>query len=532
MISIPGNLVTAKQTCGTTQCHPEIVERVPTGLMATLSGIISVDHFVFNETDDPDILSNVNQLGNSAVDEHLKNLCVRCHLGNPKADYGPIDETSRGGGCLACHLNYSQEAMSLLPQAKTALINQHPEISLKVTNNHCFGCHSRSGRIATNFEGWHETTLEPAQMVDSTNFRLVEGNRVFAKQQADIHHLRGMECIDCHHSYELMGDGKHYAHEEDQEDVQCMDCHFEGTPKTISAEGLDSESAIIAALRFGNSANKQFLATNKQGHALINTAISNDSVYLLTKNSGQKLELKPPAEVCARTKAHQKLSCSSCHSSWAPSCVGCHNAYDPDESGYDMLKDKEKTGSWVEYIGTYEAKLPALGVRTIKDDQEIIPVTPGMILTIDKSSYTHEENDSLIFHRLFAPIAPHTTTAVGRSCKSCHNNPVALGFGEGQLEFNTLNGKGKWVFDPMYEATPNDQLPGDAWIGFLQNRENVVSTRKNVAPFDIDRQKKILTVGACLTCHNEGSAVMAESLYNFDNLLKQMPGQCILPDWE
>ncbi|HKI88217.1 MAG TPA: hypothetical protein VKA38_04260, partial [Draconibacterium sp.] len=111
---IPGNLATAKQSCGTTQCHPEIVERVPNGLMATLSGMISVDRFVFNEQDNPDLLTNVNQLKNTAADEHLRNLCVRCHLGNPKTEYGPVNETSRGGGCLACHLNYSPEAEKAL----------------------------------------------------------------------------------------------------------------------------------------------------------------------------------------------------------------------------------------------------------------------------------------------------------------------------------------------------------------------------------------------------------------------------------
>ena len=96
---IPGNIATSKQSCGTTQCHPEIADRVPTGLMATLSGMISVDRFVFNEQDNPNILTNVNQLGNSAADEHLRNLCVRCHLGNQKTEIGPVTETSRGGGC-------------------------------------------------------------------------------------------------------------------------------------------------------------------------------------------------------------------------------------------------------------------------------------------------------------------------------------------------------------------------------------------------------------------------------------------------
>jgi len=155
MILIPGNLSTAKLSCGTTQCHPEITERVPTGLMATLSGMISVDRFIFNEQETPDILTSIKELGNSPADEHLRNLCVRCHLGTPKTELGPIDEFNRGGGCLACHLNYSPEAEKALAENKGDLIKAHPEISLKVTNNHCFGCHSRSGRISTNYEGWH-----------------------------------------------------------------------------------------------------------------------------------------------------------------------------------------------------------------------------------------------------------------------------------------------------------------------------------------------------------------------------------------
>lgn len=532
MILIPGNLDNAVQTCGTTQCHPDITERVPTGLMSTLSGMISVDRFVFGEQDNPDILTNIHELGNSPADEHLRNQCVICHLGNPKTEFGPIHESSRGGGCLACHLNYSEKAEKALRKNRSTYLTEHPEVSLKVTNNHCFGCHSRSGRIATNYEGWHETTLEASQMPDSINYRLIENSRVFVKQKEDVHHELGLECIDCHHSYELMGDGRHYAHEEDQQDVQCIDCHFNGKANIIAAENLDNESAIIASLRFGNISGKKFLATEKQNHALINTSIENDSLFFQTKNSGKKMLLKAPAEICARNKAHANISCSACHSSWAPSCIGCHNAYDEKEPGYDMIKNKEKIGTWVEYTGSFSAKLPALGVRKTKNKNEIIPVIPGMVLTIDKNSFTHNKNDSIIFHRMFAPAAPHTTSAKGRDCKSCHNNPVALGFGEGELTYKIENGIGKWLFEATYENNPHDGLPEDAWTAFLQNREGTVSTRNNVVPFNTDQQMKILTVGTCLTCHSEDSNMMKKSLDNFEELMKIRSSKCVLPEWE
>lgn len=531
MILIPGNLKTSRQTCGTKDCHPDIVERVPTGLMSTLSGMISVNRTVFGEQDDLDALTDVHQLGNSAADKHLKTLCVKCHLGKPKTKYGPAREWTRGGGCLACHLNYSEKAEKALHKSNTRYVRAHPEVSLKVTNNHCFGCHNRSGRIATNYEGWHETTLKKEQMPDSTNYRLIEGKRVFQKQAADVHHELGMECIDCHHSYELMGDGNLYAHQEDQQDVQCSDCHFSNKPKTISADQLDYESSLITALRFENNSQKQFLTTQKQNHPLINTFVRNDTAFMLTKNTKILHELSSPAEVCDQTNAHSNLTCSSCHSSWTSSCIGCHNHYDETAKGFSMLTDEEIRGTWVETNGTYEAKLPALGIRKTKKGDEVVPVIPGMVLTIDRKSYTKNQNDSLIFHRLFAPVAPHTTSAKGRECKSCHNNPVALGFGEGELTYSINNGKGQWNFVPEYEKRKEDNLPGDAWTGFLQERTGMVATRKNVSPFSVEQQKRILTVGACLTCHSDNSKVMKKTLIQFEQQLSNKSYKCIVPKW-
>ena len=534
---IPGNLSDASKSCGTSGCHPEIAQRINTGLMATLSGMISVDRFVFNEQDKPDGLTDVHHLGNSPSDEHLKNLCVRCHLGNPKTEWGPINQQSRGGGCLACHLNYEAAAVSALLEHKnnsadTSYLKLHPSVSLKVTNDHCFGCHSRSGRISTNYEGWHETILSKEEIPDDKSYRLVEDTRVFRYVKDDAHHALGMECIDCHNSFELMGDGNLYAHQEGQQTVQCSDCHFKGIPKTVNQPELDQESALISALRFGNVADKKYLVTEKRNHPLINTFYENDTAFLLTKNKQQLFKMKAPKAVCTEGEAHKDLSCSSCHASWAPSCIGCHNEYDPGEAGYNMLTNKVETGSWVEFVGEYNAHAPALGIRTGENAKSVIPVVPGMVLTIDVSAYTKQKHDSLIFQRLFAPAAPHTTAASGRSCMSCHNNPVALGYGKGKLEFVVNDEKGYWIFDPAYQNNPHDDLPEDAWIGFLQERKGKVSTRSNVRPFSVQEQQNILTVGACLTCHKEDSKIMRQSLVNFQDVLKAKSKVCVLPGWK
>lgn len=528
MIIIPGNLQTARQSCGNINCHPEITERISTSLMSTLSGMISTNRYVFDEAITPDELSSVHQLKNTPADEHLRNLCVRCHLGNPKSETGPINESSRGGGCLACHLNYSREAENQWRNKAKQPATVHPQINLQVSNHHCFGCHSRSGRISTNYEGWHETTLQPEEIDDTLQYRLVEGVRVFEKQTADVHHKRGMECIDCHHSYELMGDGTLHAHKEQQTDVRCIDCHFENRANTISSSQLDRESATIAALRFGNIENRTFLKTGRKGFPLINTEIKGDSLLVFGKNSHLKWTPKKPAAVCSRNGAHSSLSCSACHSAWTPTCIGCHTEYDTNEPSFNMITNREQLGGWVEYTGEYKALLPSLGLRKEGEQEEIIPVSPGMVLSIDIGSYTQE--GKVIFHRLYAPVEPHTTTAEGRACKSCHNSPLALGYGEGKLSYSIQNGKGIWTFTPKY-ANSRDGLPEDAWIGFLNERRGKVATRSNVFPLSIELQKKILTVGSCLTCHEDHSSIMKKTLSDFDTVMKQRSTECIIPIW-
>jgi hypothetical protein len=56
-----------------------------------------------------------------------------------------------------------------------------------------------------------------------------------------------------------------------------------------------------------------------------------------------------------------------------------------------------------------------------------------------------------------------------------------------------------------------------------------MSTRTDVRPFTIEEQKKILTVGACLTCHEENSDIMKESLIDFKKVLNNKKPECILP---
>jgi hypothetical protein len=155
---------------------------------------------------------------------------------------------------------------------------------------------------------------------------------------------------------------------------------------------------------------------------------------------------------------------------------------------------------------------------------------PGMVMTIDKETF--EKGSGQSFHRLYAPASGHTTQREGRSCKSCHNNPLAIGYGRGELIYDISGKTGKWSFNPMFVLNENDNLPEDAWIGFLSEAKAPFATRTSLRPFSVAEQKRILEVGACLTCHDEKSKVMEQALEYYEQTLAKRSLKCISPDWK
>ncbi|AMC09767.1 hypothetical protein Lupro_00135 [Lutibacter profundi] len=539
MILIPGNLIDAAATCG--KCHPNELHKIKNSLMTTNSGIVAVDKYIFGEANSPDYHYHIKDIKNSAADKHIRDLCANCHLGAAKEEYGEITNMSRGGGCNACHLNYSKEAKaalaSYISSDKKELPKFHPSTDIFVTNTHCFGCHSRSSRISTNYEGWQETLLDVDSLANKKEFRILEGSRVYKYVEEDIHHTKGLLCIDCHSSHEVMGDGKKYAHEEQAVKLQCADCHFKEKPITIPYDSLDQESLLVFLHRNYSHTNKQIIVAKKDKHPLVNTFVDSlGNAFLIGKKDGKLHSLKPQSEVCARDKAHQELSCSTCHSTWTSRCIGCHTGFDKNEPrAFDLLDKKYGKGQWKEYVAEFSSSLPAMGVRESKTEKKIEPAIPGMILTIDKGSYKGKEKGTdLSFHRLYAPNSPHTTSKKVRDCKSCHVNSAAIGYGNGELKYNIKNNIGKWVFNPEYALNENDGLPEDAWIPFLKevDQNTINSTRLDFRPFTVVEQKKILLIGACLQCHKSDSKVMQQSLVKgIKPLFQKLTKKCILPTW-
>ena len=536
MVLIPGNLADAAQTCGT--CHPNELHKVETSLMTTNSGLVAVDKFVFDEAQSPDGHHDIRNLGHSAADQHLRNLCANCHLGAEKSTYGPITQLTRGGGCNACHLNYSESAEEQLAQylasGKQVLPSFHPATDIQVEDTHCFGCHSRSSRISTNYMGWQETLSSGQDVQGDIGYKTFQDGRVYKRQAEDVHHASGMLCVDCHGVRDVMGDGQTYTHEEDAVHLTCNDCHYKEQPNTIVFDSLDRESILVYSHRGFEHEAKPMLMRAKDSMALVNTYVEEGKAFLLGKADKILRNIVPQPDICARDAAHKDLTCSSCHSQWAPRCIGCHNSFEKnDPMAYDLLEKKVAESGWVEHVFEFSADYPALGVREKDGKRHIEPAVPGMIMTIDHDSFEGDSLSGMAFKRLYAPNSPHTIGKESRTCVSCHANPAALGYGKGNLEFEMSQKQNRWTFTPEYAENSNDGLPEDAWIPFLGHpKSEVFSTRSDFRPLDPDEQKRILTVGACLTCHAPDSRMMQRSLSSGLNpLLLNRSEQCELPNF-
>jgi hypothetical protein len=534
MILIPGNNSDAIKTCGTAGCHPQMILRNQNSIMNTMNGVVTVDKWVFDEAKTPTFKAPIDSIGYSSAETHLRNLCASCHLSLEKTTPGPINELSRGGNCLACHLNYSNKAAKelhnyLISKKENFL---HPQLSIKITNDHCFGCHSRSGRISLSYDGWNETLYKPEDIKGKPGFRILDDGRVAKKLSADVHSEHGMICIDCHTSYEVMGDGTYSLHKEDQVKIQCVDCHITKEPATIKYNIFDNESGKIAGLDKLIDNERNYLLITKNKFPLVNSLYRDNKAFLIKKTSGQISEMKPPLNVCSAGTVHKNLSCNACHSSWSPQCIGCHTEYDQNGSMFDLLSNKESKGEWIEHPKDFLAEPATLGVREIVENgrikNSIEEFIPGMVLTIDKNR-TFENKP--LFRRLYAPAFSHTIRRESRSCISCHNNPQAIGYGRGKLEYKIMGKSGRWAFTPEYPKSKYDGLPEDAWTGFIKERGFNSSTRDNTRPFNVKEQKKILTVGTCLRCHNQDSEVIKNSLIDFNSVLFKRSTKCIAPNW-
>lgn len=214
------------------------------------------------------------------MSETMNKLCGDCHLNNNGSNnkYGNF----RSAGCAACHMPYDFSGQSKsgdpnirkeeprYPAAYKQITypeKPHPvrhQLQRTMTANDCLQCHTGSNRTVLQYMGIRtddnrdltrakaagvNVPFRYAKLIDNqhdpearihgfTQDQLIEYEDLDGDGQddtpPDVHYTAGLECIDCHVSAEMHGDGKIYSRQSQETKVRCVHCHgnleFEADP--------------------------------------------------------------------------------------------------------------------------------------------------------------------------------------------------------------------------------------------------------------------------------------------------------------
>ncbi len=554
----PSDYRVAQKSCGV--CHNEILERSKKSLHATSAGIISATRYLFGvqrtknaiyanyEIRDLDgvipqkkgarpslkALPSFNPKApqgpqNSPSDDYLREECLRCHLWSYGAErYGDY----RASGCAACHMIYDNDGKykgrdnAIKGKSPGPIPVPRPRvhtITKIIPPFQCIHCHNRGGRTGVSFIGTIESDgygspwwCKPGEK----GGKKIHG-KYYNHLTPDIHHKKGLYCIDCHTEGDVHGDGNIYSKKEQAIEIECQDCH-------------------------GTRDRKSSLKTS-WGNPLKNLKKERDGIILISKRG--KIHKVPQVFDIVRGKNErakasmgkrihmERLECYACHATWAPQCYGCHAQQDESTPSFDWLNTKksyDRTQSgraknrkmtaykWRETRSFIRWESPALGINS---EGKVSPYIPGcqVIFTqigpdgkcrVHNKLFKTVEGVWAIAHN---PIQPHTINKRARSCEDCHSNPKALGLGRG-----------------IYDSRANG-LPIDFSLERIVSDNGTqlqATSHEGARPFNKNEIKRIERIGICMSCHGpnglpqkkKGQGIIDEKMHK--RLIKSL-----LKDW-
>jgi len=507
-----------EQTCG--KCHLYQLKRVQAGLMYTNIGMIkniqqtwegddgrlySTDtQNVFSAAGKQQELKNVSHLDNLAGELYRK-FCSQCHLGREaNQKFG----ASHSSGCAACHFPYNDTATYKGGDATVKGQRPHSadhKLEALPGNDVCLRCHNRSGRIALSYQGLYDgnNSMVPTKS-GLPGPRMISGARNLVHITEDIHFAGGMDCIDCHTSRDIMGDGYAYENMYQQTEISCQDCHGSGAERPAVQEiTRENDEAVRESKSYQHKMRPgmQMVLTAK-GRKYSNVFYDAGNVLVLGKRSGKLFKSPVITGTPEHTIAgHERLECYTCHSKAVPQCFGCHTKYDRTLFGKDYIKDRLTRGKFSE---TEDHRRLYPFPLAVNQRGRISPVTPGcqtfVTVTDRQGRLVKDEYVSKFKGKnqlRFAPFYSHNTGQKAVGCSECHGNPAFLGFGQHVIEGDNIRA--------TLTCEKSTARPLDGFLGMQAGgiKAFAAITRENSRPLNASEIKKGLAVNQCLVCHDD-----------------------------
>jgi len=422
----------------------------------------------------PDFEKGVKIFGSeekAGFSDTYRKQCARCHVwGEGRNERGDL----RASGCVSCHVLYGNDGKyeGGDPTIKNGGDRPHPlkhRITSAIPAAQCTHCHTRGRRIGTTFVGMFEYDYVNDGHAPPFDEHAQPQETLFTKEylhvRKDVHFERGMECVDCHTSIDVHGDGNIYPATVYQVEITCYDCH--GTPKEYPWElpvGYGTPVILEGSKGIYKDGLKEYLLTSR-GNVKANWIREEDKAYVFSLYTGKKHEIpllkdiklhdtfKTKQGKVAMSTIHkhiEKLECYACHATWAPQCFGCHMQYDRRVKGTDWITTSKKVDPFTgrqtitEEFGDLSLEnrsfmrweSPILGINL---RGKVSPLAPGCQVFY---TFIDEKGDIKALNKHYttstghnsptlAPMHPHSISLVARTCEDCHTNPKTIGYGTG-----------------------------------------------------------------------------------------------------
>ncbi len=433
------------------------------------------------------------KISHHPADGLLRSTCLQCHLDGP-----PDPEFPRSQGCAACHVAYTKESRyegndPTIDKKERGHMQRHRMTALPGMTT-CTTCHRG---LETERDG--NTPPHPTE-----------------PPVRDVHVEAGMECIDCHTSSDVMGDGTVYSRQYEAVEIECETCHGDADSNPRVAQVQSSDTRILRESRHyagKRVQEKDWVVVSRRGRKLSNVRVEQGKIVTVSKRTGKTWDVPlikgGPAH---RIRQHnQRLACNACHSSWVPECKGCHLTIDASGKGKAGLFSS--TG--------IQFREPTLMIGPDDRVRPALPQPPRTLNALDSQDaplpVIDDMGDRRGRYREFGftnprgysganptyATHPHSTGRQVRTCASCHLSAQALGLGEGNLRMGRKSsGKGDRA-ESIFRGDAFEN-PGKTFAppqGTPQGRPVAGSHQPGARAFNQKELNRILRVGNCLPCH-------------------------------
>jgi Cytochrome c554 and c-prime len=325
--------------CGGADCHTgpsdeglDHIHRSLVSLQSTYAGAIAVVRYAFgaqpnlaarfavNAVRDPEIttptgLPSLDALLPVGVAEPpqvqvLAGRCLTCHLGAE-----PLDQPGRQRmtGCAACHAVTNWDGAytggdPTISRDESGHALTH-RLTTAIPYTQCDTCHNRGNYRWVDMD-FHERTDLPA---DGSASRLQASYQPIAQFTACEYQL---DCIDCHPSGEVMGDGDLHSRMDEVRAVECRTCHGTLTEGPQTRSILDADDPALRQAHLNPSSSLQVgdtVVVTERGETLWNVRRAEDGTFELTAKVARAVYAVPQVAGSSCEQVVEEQTSSACH---------------------------------------------------------------------------------------------------------------------------------------------------------------------------------------------------------------------------